>query len=118
MSLPAAPGLPLPPIPDPGGEDPRAGLGEGNARPTPIWSRRRYPWLGSPALNVLLFALTAASVYLVGGPLLVAGLLSILTAHEMGHYVMCRRYRVDATNGAILGVKQFTGVRGLIIRKP
>src|SRR5688572_13962682 len=28
------------------------------------------------------------------------------------------RYRVDATNGAILGVKQFTGVRGLIIRKP
>jgi len=28
------------------------------------------------------------------------------------------RYRVDAANGAILGVKQFTGVRGLIIRKP
>ena len=28
------------------------------------------------------------------------------------------RYRVDATNGAILGVKQFTGVRGLLIRKP
>jgi membrane-associated protease RseP (regulator of RpoE activity) len=51
----------------------------------------------SPALNVLLFALTAASVYIAGGPLLVAGLLSILMAHEMGHYVMCRLYRVDAT---------------------
>ena len=57
--------------------------------------RRR--WLTSPALSVLLFALTAASVYLVGGPLLAAGLLSILMAHEMGHYLMCRRYRVDAT---------------------
>ena len=58
---------------------------------------RRRRWLTSPALNVLLFVLTAASVYLVGGPLLVAGLLSILMAHEMGHYLMCRRYRVDAT---------------------
>jgi membrane-associated protease RseP (regulator of RpoE activity) len=58
---------------------------------------RRRRWLTSPALNVLLFALTAASVYLVGGPLLVAGLLSILMAHEMGHYLMCRLYRVDAT---------------------
>jgi membrane-associated protease RseP (regulator of RpoE activity) len=54
-------------------------------------------FLRSPALNVLLFALTAASVYMAGGPLLVAGLLSILMAHEMGHYLMCRLYRVDAT---------------------
>lgn len=53
--------------------------------------------LASPVFNVLLFALTAGSVYVAGGPLLVAGLLSILMAHEMGHYVMCRRYRVDAT---------------------
>src|SRR5207247_991734 len=29
--------------------------------------------------------------------LLVVGLLSILLAHEMGHYLMCRLYRVDAT---------------------
>ena len=33
----------------------------------------------------------------MGGPLLVVGLLSILLAHEMGHYLMCRLYRVDAT---------------------
>jgi len=58
---------------------------------------RRRRWLASPAVNVLLFALTAASVWLVGGPLLVVGLLSILLAHEMGHYLMCRLYRVDAT---------------------
>jgi len=59
--------------------------------------RPRRGVLASPAVNVLLFLLTAASVYLVGGPLLVAGLLPILMAHEMGHYVMCRRYGVDAT---------------------
>ena len=104
MSLPAPPGLTLPPVPDPGvGEAPASGGGsagtparlEGTARPVPF--RRRRTWLGSPLLNVVLFVLTAASVYRVGGPLLVAGLLSILTAHEMGHYVMCRLYRVDAT---------------------
>ena len=78
---------------------------EPETRPSPasaakvvrIGRGRRGGFLASPAVNVLLFALTAASVYLVGGPLLVAGLLSILMAHEMGHYVMCRRYGVDAT---------------------
>jgi membrane-associated protease RseP (regulator of RpoE activity) len=58
---------------------------------------RRARWLSSPAFNLLLFALTAGSVYIAGGPLLAAGLLSILMAHEMGHYLMCRLYRVDAT---------------------
>jgi membrane-associated protease RseP (regulator of RpoE activity) len=55
------------------------------------------PTLRSAWLNVLLFALTAGSVYLSGGPLMAIALLSILTAHEMGHYLMCRRYGVDAT---------------------
>ncbi len=48
-------------------------------------------------LNLVLFLLTAMSVYLVGGLSLVVGLLSILIAHEMGHYVACVIYRVDAT---------------------
>jgi membrane-associated protease RseP (regulator of RpoE activity) len=47
--------------------------------------------------NAILFVLTVGSVYLMGGARLVLGLLSILTAHEMGHYVACRLYRVDAT---------------------
>jgi membrane-associated protease RseP (regulator of RpoE activity) len=47
--------------------------------------------------NLLLFVLTATSVYLTGGWRLALGLLSILFAHEMGHYVACRIYRVDAT---------------------
>jgi membrane-associated protease RseP (regulator of RpoE activity) len=45
----------------------------------------------------VLFVATAASIYLVGGPLLAIALLSILTAHEMGHYLACRYYGVDAT---------------------
>lgn len=50
--------------------------------------------------------LTVASIYFVGsttdmGPMggvrLVLGLMSILIAHEMGHYVACRIYGVNAT---------------------
>lgn len=47
--------------------------------------------------HLLLFVLTAASVFLSGGMPLAIGLLSILLAHEMGHYLACRYYRVDAT---------------------
>jgi membrane-associated protease RseP (regulator of RpoE activity) len=81
------PAAPLPPVPD---------WGPSPSRATVIPMRRRGGW-ASPWVNVLLFALTAGSVFFVGGPLLVVGLLSILLAHEMGHYVLCRIYRVDAT---------------------
>jgi membrane-associated protease RseP (regulator of RpoE activity) len=67
--------------------------------------------------NLVLFLLTAASVFVTGGLTavslpgqptalgidwsqglrLVVGLLGILLAHEMGHYVACRHYGVDAT---------------------
>jgi membrane-associated protease RseP (regulator of RpoE activity) len=47
--------------------------------------------------NAVLFGLTAVSIYLCGGTLLVVGLMSILFSHEMGHYLACRYYRVDAT---------------------
>lgn len=67
--------------------------------------------------HLVLFLLTVASVFLIGGlrtvvipghraylaldaadgARLVAGLLSILLAHEMGHYLAARYYRVDAT---------------------
>jgi membrane-associated protease RseP (regulator of RpoE activity) len=69
--------------------------------------------------SLVLFLVTIVSVFLVGaggvqiavipgsghvlavdwrsGLLLVAGLMSILLAHEMGHYLACRYYHVDAT---------------------
>jgi membrane-associated protease RseP (regulator of RpoE activity) len=56
--------------------------------------------------NLALFVLTALSVFLMGwlpngqvaeGLRLAAALLSILVAHEMGHYLVARRYGVDVT---------------------
>ena len=64
------------------------------------------PWAGSWR-NVALFLLTAASVYWVGytqyplghagGVRLVTAVMGIMLAHEMGHYLACRRYGVDAS---------------------
>lgn len=56
------------------------------------------------APHVVLFVATVASVWNIGraygpggGVRLTLGLLGILFAHEMGHYLACRYYRVDAT---------------------
>ena len=63
------------------------------------------PWKGA-SRNIVLFFATAASVFYLGylqfesvggGARLLLGLFSILLAHEMGHYLACRYYRVDAT---------------------
>lgn len=53
-------------------------------------------WRGA-RLGALLFVLTVLSVYLAGGTRLVLGLVSILLAHEMGHYLTSRRYGIDAS---------------------
>jgi membrane-associated protease RseP (regulator of RpoE activity) len=72
--------------------------------------------LRPPALNLLLFVLTAGSAFLAGslltdtqlppptrtesihhGIAFSATLLAILLAHEMGHFVLARRHGVDAT---------------------
>jgi membrane-associated protease RseP (regulator of RpoE activity) len=90
---------------------------------SPLWASvwttgppRRSAW-NRWGRHLLLFVLTVASVFFVGGlrivsvpggpavfaldvadgARLVAGLLSILVAHEMGHYLAARYYRVDAT---------------------
>jgi membrane-associated protease RseP (regulator of RpoE activity) len=63
------------------------------------------PWRGAWP-NVVSFVLTIASIYFVGahsdmgrsgGIRLVLGLMSILMAHEMGHYLACRIYGVNST---------------------
>ncbi|MBI3932156.1 MAG: site-2 protease family protein [Acidobacteria bacterium] len=73
--------------------------------------RRRSAW-EDWGRNLALFVLTAVSIFLTGafrqtpqgvafapwdGVALSAALLAILLAHEMGHYVACRYYGVDAT---------------------
>jgi membrane-associated protease RseP (regulator of RpoE activity) len=48
-------------------------------------------------LHLLLFALTVVSTITVGGIFFSAALLSILTAHEFGHYFAARRYGVPVS---------------------
>jgi membrane-associated protease RseP (regulator of RpoE activity) len=49
------------------------------------------------ALAVGLFTLTVASTYLTMGVAYSLAVMAILLSHEMGHYLMCRRYRVRST---------------------
>jgi membrane-associated protease RseP (regulator of RpoE activity) len=50
-----------------------------------------------PYLHLVLFVLTVASTYWVGGALYSLSIMAILLSHEMGHYVASRRYGVPAT---------------------
>ena len=59
--------------------------------PPPSMPRQRV-WL-----HVLLFLLTILSTMTVGGAMFAAGLLSILTAHEFGHYFAARWYGVPVS---------------------
>lgn len=48
-------------------------------------------------LHLGLFLFTIYSTYLIHGVLYSASIISILFAHEMGHYLMCRKYGIRAT---------------------
>ncbi|RKY90430.1 site-2 protease family protein [candidate division KSB1 bacterium] len=53
---------------------------------------------GRPQINVILFLLTIGTTYLIYRSLLYsAAIIAILLSHEMGHYLMCRRYGIRAT---------------------
>jgi membrane-associated protease RseP (regulator of RpoE activity) len=60
----------------------------------------------NPKLNVILFVATCATTFATGwlqqgrwqsGAWYSAAIISILLAHEMGHYIMCRKYGIRAT---------------------
>ena len=68
-------------------------------------------------LHVLLFVLTIASTTLVGGWLYGATILAILGCHELGHYIACRHYDVDASLPYFLPIPfTLTGTLGAFIR--
>ena len=50
-----------------------------------------------PLVHIGLFLLTILSTYLSHGILYSLSIISILLAHEMGHYLMCRKYGIGAT---------------------
>ena len=68
-------------------------------------------------LHLLLFVLTIVSTTLVGGWLYSATILAILGCHELGHYIACRHYDVDASLPYFLPVPiTLTGTLGAFIR--
>lgn len=54
-------------------------------------------WLLKHRINIILFIATAYTTYYVNGPWYSATIMSILLSHEMGHFVMCRKYNVEST---------------------
>jgi len=50
-----------------------------------------------PRVQTVLFALTLLSTMFAGGVSYSISLIAILLTHEMGHYLMARRYRIPAT---------------------
>ena len=68
-------------------------------------------------LHALLFLLTIASTVFVGGWAYSATILAILGCHELGHYLACRYYGVDASLPYFLPVPiTLTGTLGAFIR--
>ena len=69
-----------------------------------------------PLINIILFAATIFSTYLINGPSYALCIIVILLAHEMGHFIMCRKYHVDATWPIFLPFPSLFGTLGAVIR--
>lgn len=67
-------------------------------------------------VHVLLLALTALTTTLTGGLAYSVTVLLILGSHEMGHYLACRYYQVDASLPFFLPSPFFFGTFGAVIR--
>ncbi|MBN2010655.1 site-2 protease family protein [candidate division KSB1 bacterium] len=50
-----------------------------------------------PRINLILLVLTLYTTWLVHGISYAITIVTILLSHEMGHFLMCRRYRIRAT---------------------
>ena len=80
----------------------------------------RPPNLGQPKQRVFLssalFLLTVASTSYIVSPTYSVCVLAILTAHEFGHYLAARHYRVPATLPYFLPAPVLFGTMGAVIR--
>lgn len=66
--------------------------------------------------NVILFVLTVLTTFAVGGAIYSASLMTILLAHEMGHFLMTRRYGVPASLPFFIPFLPPFGTLGAIIK--
>jgi len=62
-----------------------------------------------PRINILLFIATFCTTYIMNGLGYAICIMVILFAHEMGHFIMCRKYRVDASWPFFLPFPSFFG---------
>ncbi len=69
-----------------------------------------------PVANVALLVATIATTTLTGGAAFAAALVTILLAHEMGHWTLARRYGVDATLPYFIPLPFGFGTLGAVIR--
>lgn len=53
--------------------------------------------IGIPRINILLFIATFCTTFYVNGHFYAISIMTILLAHELGHFFMCRKYNVEAT---------------------
>jgi len=67
-------------------------------------------------LHILLFVLTVVTTTMMVGPVYSACLMSILTAHEFGHYFAARYHRVDASLPYFIPGPFLFGTMGAVIR--
>lgn len=53
--------------------------------------------MDKPWINLILLLMTIYTTSLIGGIWFGLGLVTILLAHELGHFLMCKKYRIPAT---------------------
>jgi membrane-associated protease RseP (regulator of RpoE activity) len=82
----------------------------------------------NPKINLGLFVVTCFTTFLTGwlqngawqsGIWYSVGIISILSAHEMGHYLMCRKYKIKATLPFFIPFPPFVnpfGTMGAVIK--
>lgn len=74
-------------------------------------------WRGlGPVRNLILFLLTVLTTFLVGGLIYSVTLMTILMAHELGHFLMSRKYRVPASLPFFIPFLPPFGTLGAIIK--
>jgi len=78
-----------------------------------VWSR--WQSLGRWR-NGILFLLTILTTLAVGGPIYSASLIAILLAHEMGHFLMSRKYGIPASLPFFIPFLPPFGTMGAIIK--
>lgn len=95
-------------------------------------ARRRFWWIEHPLVHLVLFLLTLASTTVAGAIFFGGGsplsrtwptglrfsipVIVIMGTHEMGHYLMCRRYGISATLPFFMPAPTLFGTFGALIR--